>query len=63
MGRIYAVEEDTGQRHLVRIECDHIGCLAKMKPGDAHVMQWTKKGWDNGLGTDKFENYYCPEHA
>jgi len=61
MGRIYAVEEDTGHRKLVRLECDYPGCKAKMKPGDAHVAKWTKVGSSNG--TDIYENYYCPEHA
>jgi hypothetical protein len=60
MGKIYAVEEDTGDRRLVRIECDY--CDNQTKPHSGIVWAgWEKCGWDNGPGTEKFDVCICPE--
>ena len=58
MSYVYATTE-TGERFLVRIECD--GCDASTRPHpEINKSGWTKTGWDNGLGTDKCEGVWCP---
>ena len=60
MARIYAVEEGSGIRFLVRIECDGPGCNDSFKPGDSKMQDWEKRGMDHGIGTPKLEWDYCP---
>ncbi len=64
MSRVYAAEEGTGRRFLARIECDAPGCEQSVRP-HAEIAQsgWTKRGNDHGLGSDKYERDYCPEHS
>lgn len=61
MARIYATEDNTGRRILVRITCDYIGCERSVRPTSSKTG-WEKHGWDYGPGTDKVETYYCPDH-
>lgn len=59
MARVYAIEEHTGRRILIRIGCN--GCDAALKPGPDVVNNgWTKVGQDSGIGTDKLEWTWCP---
>lgn len=60
MGSVYAIEEDTGRKILVRIECDHPDCKQWIKPGP--VDGWTVYVVDDGNGTTKSRFYYCPLH-
>lgn len=63
MARVYAVEEETDHRFLVRIECDEPGCNASILPNpDIATNGWVKRGcWGDGAST--FESAYCPDHA
>jgi len=64
MGKVYAVEEGTGRRFLVRIECDDSNCDNSIKPNPQICESgWTKRGNDSGPGTQKDEYYYCPKHG
>jgi hypothetical protein len=62
LSRIYAVEEDSGRRVLIRIECDGPMCTAKITPSpdiaQSRWVTWGCKKWDT-----KFEYAYCPDHA
>jgi hypothetical protein len=60
MGRIYAIEEDTGRRFLAHIECDY--CDASIIPGP-YMSGWKKWGTFRhfGDGTDNEEFYCCPD--
>lgn len=60
--RIYAQREDGHGRVLVALKCDR--CEVEIKPHpDIASSGWVKRGWDNGLGTEKFETYLCSECA
>ena len=62
MSRVYATEDGTKRRFLVRLECDGPGCEATIKPHpEINKSGWTKRGQDNGPGTDKLEWDYCPD--
>lgn len=59
--RIYAIEEGTGRRRLVRIECDKDGCDAVLVPGPGVL----NSGWTLGGYRDGKEKYWfdrCPDH-
>lgn len=59
MPRVYAVREDNGKRVLVAIQCD-----ASIVSGpDIAGADWKKCGFDNGPGTTKCEQYFCPTCA
>jgi len=58
MGRVYAIEEGTERRILVRIECDHPDCEQWFKPGSGDG--WTVYGVNDG--ETKLRYYYCPLH-
>jgi hypothetical protein len=62
MSRVYATEEDSGARVLVRLECDAAMCDAKIRPHP----EIAQSGWVKSVvvrhGT-RFEYAYCPEHA
>ena len=61
MSRVYAVEEGTGRRFIVRIECDGPICCETITPrSDIAESGWVKRGIDNGSGTDRLEWDYCP---
>jgi len=62
MARVYAIEENSKKRHLIRLECDYPNCSSIIKPGDTMLKSnWTKQGI---IGTyDSFEHHYCPEHS
>jgi hypothetical protein len=60
MGRVYAVEEESKRRFLLRLECDEPGCSRHTKPGD--IEGWLKRGQTDGFG-NSLEWYYCPVHA
>lgn len=62
MSRIYAVEEATDHRFLVRLECDAMGCKATIRPHP----EIAQSGWRNCGVMDKGAKYeldYCPDHA
>ena len=64
MARVYAVEEGTGKRFLVRIECD--ACDATIKPHpEISKSGWVKVGkvWGSGPTARRLEWDYCPDHA
>lgn len=64
--RHYATDEDTGERFLRYISCDHGCCPEKIKPHpEISSSGWTKKGGTNPphRPEDKRENDYCPEHS
>lgn len=62
MARIYATEDHTGHRILVRLECDGLGCKASIKPHPEIAKSgWTKRGWSYGPGTEQFVSDFCPE--
>jgi len=62
MSRIYATEDDTGRRCLVRLECDGPGCEATIKPHPEIAKSgWTMRGIDFGPGRDGLEWDYCEE--
>lgn len=62
MSRIYATEEDSGRRFLVRLECDEPGCSEKLLPGPSvSESGWVKVG-EMDRGTS-LEWDYCQEHA
>ncbi len=65
MGRVYANEEETGRRVLLRLECDEPGCPAGIKPNpDIARSGWKKHGsYDAVARQDVAEFIYCPEHA
>ena len=59
--RIYAIEDVSGKKVLVRIECD-AGCGASIKPCvDISKSGWVKVG--RYLWGEKLEWDYCPECA
>jgi len=64
--RVYATE-DNGTKHLIRLECDHPGCEAFIKPNpDISNSGWVKCGvLEKGRidHTQMLEWDYCPEHA
>lgn len=61
MSRIYATEEGSGRRFLVRVECDGPGCEESIKPHPRiSESGWTRYGQDHGPGTEKLEWDYCP---
>ena len=63
MSRVYATEEDTGRRFLLRLECDAAGCLATIEPHPEITQSgWMRCGYRDRSGT-VFEYDYCPEHA
>lgn len=60
MSRIYATEEDSGCRFLLRIECDGNLCKASIAPNP----EISKSGWrKHGVRKHdcRFEYDYCPE--
>ena len=62
MSRVYAIEEGTNKRHLIRTECDYVGCDKSIKPHP----EIAKSGWTNcGIisTSDSLEWNYCPEHS
>jgi len=60
MAKVYAVEETSGKRILVRIECDEPSCDAKIKPHpEISKSGWIKKGVSDGSFTTEY--YYCPD--
>ena len=65
--RHYATLEDTGERVLHVISCDHAGCAAKIKPNpDIANSGWVKSGVINhidGITVDRVDYDYCPDHA
>lgn len=64
MARVYAREEETDRRILIRLECDHPGCAAVLKPGpDVADSGWKKTGSDKGTGTEKYESDFCSDHG
>ncbi len=62
MSRVYAVEEGSGKRFLVRLECDKNGCTEVIKPyREIASSGWTKHGIrENGTS---LEWDYCPRHS
>jgi len=65
MAKVYAVEEGTGRRFLVRLECD--ACDATIKPHpEISSSGWMKRVQiepPGGPGSARFEWHYCPDHA
>lgn len=62
MGRVYATENDSGARVLVRIECDAPMCDAKVRPHpEIATSGWVKCGVKKN--DVRFEYAYCPDHA
>ncbi len=60
MSRVYGTDEK-GEPLLLRLECDHPGCAAVLKPGPhAADSGWTKHGTAGSL---VLEWHYCPEHS
>jgi hypothetical protein len=60
---VYAVEEGSGKRFLVRLECDHGDCDATIKPHPEIASSgWTKRGGRDSAGFT-WENTYCPRHS
>jgi len=60
MARVYAREEDSDRRFIVRIECDKIGCSSVIKPGPQIASSgWTKRG---STFSPSAVSDYCPEH-
>lgn len=60
--KVYATTDD-GERVLVRIECDHAGCSASVKPhADIASTGWTKHGYLD-VFDERHEFAYCPAHA
>lgn len=62
MAAVYATEEASGDRVLVRLECDEPMCEARIAPRPTIAGSgWTKRGIiANGV---KFEYVFCPDHA
>jgi hypothetical protein len=64
VSRVYAVEEGTGRRFLLRIECDGSGCSKSIAPRpDIAESGWVKRMQDDGPGTDKLRWDFCPDCA
>lgn len=63
MGCVYAVNEATGERHLMYMECDF--CDARLKPSPAVVDSgWVRRGVYFGPGSaHNSEVYLCPDCA
>jgi hypothetical protein len=61
--RVYAVEEGTQRRFLVRLECDGTGCDATIKPHpEINKSGWTKRGVYYGPGDSRnLEWDYCSD--
>jgi hypothetical protein len=60
---IYAINENTGNRRLVAIECDL--CSEQIKPGKKFVeSSWKTRGVYYGPGDERnTEIDLCPNHA
>lgn len=62
MSRHYATMEDTGERFLHHISCDHSGCAETIKPHpEIADSGWTKHGKKEH--DTRFEWNYCQEHS
>jgi hypothetical protein len=63
MGRVYATEDESGRRVLVRIKCDAAGCDASVPPG--HNLGWMRFGRYRcpGASENMSDLVYCPKHS
>lgn len=62
MARIYATEEGTGRRFLLRLECDGPGCSESIKPHpEIAESGWMKRS--QLVGSQVLAWDYCPSHA
>lgn len=63
MSREYATR-DNGERVLLWATCDYPGCEETIHPhSDIASSGWTKTGSDDGPGTDRCEQDWCPLHS
>ena len=57
--RVYAYDEK-GNKYLIKITCDM--CEKEIKPyPKISESGWMKEGWNNGIGSESFVKYYCPD--
>ncbi len=68
MGRVIAVEEQSGKTVVVRYECDGVGCdavLTDWRDPGSEGGQWIQVGNYYGVGDPRNKDrvYYCPRCA
>ncbi len=64
MSRVYAFEEGSGRRFLVRLECDRSGCDASIKPHlEIADSGWMKRGINDPRQGGRSEWHFCPRHV
>jgi hypothetical protein len=64
VSRVYAVEEGTARRFLVRLECDEPCCRETITPGPYSAQSgWTKRGTLDLRTRESLEWNHCPVHS